>query len=244
MPGKKMTANFQILMGFAIVAVCAIGGVWGVIMINNGFEEKNTKQYNVASLPPETQEIVLAARIEAKKADAAADAAKDAEAAGKAAAEKARQGEPLMKVIDKPGLHYEGEWSGDAPSGFGRIIWGGKSASMGESFTGQHKGWRRVRGVFEYPNPKQNPANSSGVRRYEGDWQPTQHNKLGNWHGDGVLIFRDGSMYKGQLNDGNIEGLGQLIKPDGQKIEGLWRNNQAVFSKSVRWDLNGKQLTN
>ena len=166
-----MTANYQIILGCVILAVCAIGTFWGGIMIKNGYAVKNTEQYNVAFLPPEIQKIVLDARIEAKKADAAADTAKDAEAAGKAAAEKARQGEPLMKVIDRPGLHYEGEWSGDPPSGFGRVIWAGKSASIGESFTGQLEGWRRVRGVFEYPNPKLNPANSSGVRRYEGDWQ-------------------------------------------------------------------------
>jgi hypothetical protein len=244
MPEKKMTANYQIIMGCVIVAVCAIGGVLGGIMIKNGCAEKDTIQFSVASLPPQVQGIVLAARIEAQKADVASTAAKDAEVAGKAAAEKAQQGEPLMKVIDESGCHYEGEWAGGAPLGFGRVIWGGQSASIGESFTGELEGWKRVRGVFEYPNPRQNPANSSGVRRYEGDWQPTPRNKLGDWHGNGILMFRDGSMYKGQVNDGKIDGLGQLIKPNGFRIEGRWRNNQAEVDESVRWDLTGKQLTN
>ena len=42
MPEKKMTANYQIIMGCVIVAVCAIGGVLGGIMIKNGYAEKNS----------------------------------------------------------------------------------------------------------------------------------------------------------------------------------------------------------
>jgi hypothetical protein len=41
MVGKKMEPNYQIILGCVIVAVCAIGGIFGGIMIKNGFAEKN-----------------------------------------------------------------------------------------------------------------------------------------------------------------------------------------------------------
>ncbi len=44
---KKMTANYQLIIGCIIVAVCAIGGVLGGIMIKNGYAQKyGTKSDN------------------------------------------------------------------------------------------------------------------------------------------------------------------------------------------------------
>lgn len=198
--------------------------------------------FSVSGLSVQTKDIVLAARSEAKKAEVSASLAKDAELAGKVAAEKARNGEPLMKVEEAEGRRYEGEWSDGAPLGFGRVFWRDQSKSIGESFTGQFDGWVRVRGVFEYPRPES--ANTSAkIRRYEGGWQVTNTNGAGNWHGHGVIIFRDGSVYRGQVNDGSVEGLGQMTYPNGNVTEGVWSNWIPVAGKAETWSTNGELVT-
>lgn len=49
--GKKMEANYQIIFGCIIVAVCAIGAVIGGIMIKDGYSAKNS------SSPPEASSV-------------------------------------------------------------------------------------------------------------------------------------------------------------------------------------------
>ena len=44
--GMKMEANHQIILGCIIVAVCAIGGVFGGIMIKKGYAEKNSSSHS------------------------------------------------------------------------------------------------------------------------------------------------------------------------------------------------------
>lgn len=41
----KMTVNYQIFLGFLIIAICAIGGVYGSLLVKKGFEEKS-KSYS------------------------------------------------------------------------------------------------------------------------------------------------------------------------------------------------------
>ena len=41
------------------------------------------------------------------------------------------------------------------------------------------------------------------------------------------VVFPDGTVYKGQLKDGQRHGYGIQVWPDGARYEGLWRNNVA-----------------
>lgn len=208
--------------------------------------------FNLDALPSKLQEIVLTARQEAQKAELVAEDAREAEIAGNAAAAKAQRHEDLFHhVCDDPFgsaryegeavIRYEGKEKKCIPSGFGKTVWL-EGPSAGESFTGQIKDSIRVRGVFEYPNPDQNSANKPGLRRYEGKWQPTPNNAAGNLHGNGIIRFRDGSIYKGQINAGAIHGYGQLKDPDGLKTEGRWENWRPVPDEFVKYDFTGRRL--
>jgi hypothetical protein len=57
MPEKKMTANYQIVMGCIIVAICAIGAIFGGIMIRNGYAEKNSGHIESSPVQQQTSGI-------------------------------------------------------------------------------------------------------------------------------------------------------------------------------------------
>lgn len=40
-------------------------------------------------------------------------------------------------------------------------------------------------------------------------------------------MFPDGTVYKGQVKDGQRHGFGIQVWPDGAKYEGMWRDNVA-----------------
>lgn len=52
-----MTANYQIIMGCIIVAICAIGAVFGGIMIKNGYTEKKSGHSESSSVQQQTSGI-------------------------------------------------------------------------------------------------------------------------------------------------------------------------------------------
>ncbi|XP_073759583.1 MORN repeat-containing protein 1 isoform X3 [Callorhinus ursinus] len=76
-------------------------------------------------------------------------------------------------------------------------------------------------GVYVYPN---------SFFRYEGEW------KAGKKHGQGKLLFKDGSYYEGQFVDGEItgegcrlwasSGHGHLVDRDGQAYWGSFHENK------------------
>lgn len=41
------------------------------------------------------------------------------------------------------------------------------------------------------------------------------------------VVFPDGTVYKGQMKDGQRHGFGIQVWPDGARYEGSWRNNVA-----------------
>ncbi|XP_044919505.1 MORN repeat-containing protein 1 isoform X6 [Mustela putorius furo] len=80
---------------------------------------------------------------------------------------------------------------------------------------------RDGRGVYVYPNP---------FFRYDGEWSG------GRMHGQGKLLFKDGSYYEGEFVDGEItgegcrlwasSGHGHLVDQDGQAYWGSFHNNK------------------
>ena len=51
---------------------------------------------------------------------------------------------------------------------------------------------------------------------YEGEW------KNGRYHGNGLLVFADGSSYNGEFLDGVAHGNGEETGADGTTRQGLW----------------------
>lgn len=43
--------------------------------------------------------------------------------------------------------------------------------------------------------------------------------------GLGVSVFIDGSMYEGWHKNDKMNGLGRMIKPNGEVLEGMWMAN-------------------
>lgn len=210
-------------------------------------EQRVTAPANSKALPFDAMQLdsskrqtVLAAREQIERAETAAAAARDAEQAAERAVARARRGDPLTKVFEGTGVRYEGEWANDNPSGFGRMSWFAPgSPSLGESFSGQMNSWIRVRGVFSYPPPKSNAEPYGGTLRYEGDWLPTSRNRAGNWNGFGAVKYRDGTVYRGQIVDGDFDGYGTLFRPDASRVEGKWKASSPVPGESVRWSSDG-----
>jgi hypothetical protein len=196
--------------------------------------------FDPALLTAGKQKTVLAARGQIERAEAAAAMARDAEQAAERAALSAHRGDPLTNIFEGTGIRYEGEWVNGQPSGFGKVQWSGVgSPSLGENFAGQMNGWVRIRGVFSYPPPINREHPYGGALRYEGEWAPTTKNRAGNWNGYGKVLYRDGSVYRGQLVDGDFEGYGTLFRPDTSRIEGKWKGSSPVADESVQWKAGG-----
>jgi hypothetical protein len=47
-----------------------------------------------------------------------------------------------------------------------------------------------------------------------------------NKHGEGLFQWSDGSSYKGQFNNNNIEGFGAYQWADKRKYNGSWKDNK------------------
>jgi hypothetical protein len=185
----------------------------------------------------ERQELVGKVRASVERAEQTALRAREAEREGDAAAASARSAPNATSVVDNDvsvdgsRRHYEGQWFNGVPYGFGVMSWSGTSASMGEHFSGQFIDGRRALGVFSYPPIA---ANTSEVKRYEGEWAATPKKQNGNWNGFGVIKYRDGSAYRGEVVDGERQGYGALENAAGEKIEGRWVRDKIDDADHIR----------
>ncbi len=65
---------------------------------------------------------------------------------------------------------------------------------------------------------------------YEGE-------KIDNWpHGTGKYIFPNGTIYQGQFFQGNFHGDGILTYQDGSKVKGVWNQGKLVEKKLIFQD--------
>ena len=58
---------------------------------------------------------------------------------------------------------------------------------------------------------------------YEGEWD----SKTNLRHGQGVMVWSDGSIYEGLWECDMANGLGRLIHTDGSIYEGEWKDDKA-----------------
>ena len=47
-------------------------------------------------------------------------------------------------------------------------------------------------------------------------------------HGNGRIIFKDGSSYKGMFNNGNYHGKGIFTRADGEELSGNFKDGQFI----------------
>ncbi len=197
--------------------------------------------YTSDSLSLEQKDLIEKVRLVVGRASQAALRAREAEQQGFSEATRARSSPSDISLVrrrDSGGASelYEGQWINDAPNGFGMMTWMGATASIGEVYSGQFVNGRRAMGVFSYPPIA---ANTSEVKRYEGEWASTARNLRGNWNGVGVVQYRDGSTYRGELIDGERQGFGAFTNTLGERTEGVWQHDQAKKPYKIGWSKDG-----
>jgi hypothetical protein len=67
------------------------------------------------------------------------------------------------------------------------------------------------------------------IHRYEGDWQ------YGNWHGTGVLHFKNGDSYLGSFENATRHGTGMYVWTDGRMYEGGFCQNMRHGKGTFTW---------
>ncbi|NJN50745.1 MAG: hypothetical protein HC809_02140 [Gammaproteobacteria bacterium] len=112
---------------------------------------------------------------------------------------------------------YAGEWTDDAPNGYGRFDYADGSWYEGDWLMGRRNGSGRY----------QRDEESS----YEGDWE---HDLP---HGFGVLTERNGFSYDGAFDGGERSGYGVIDVGDGIGYAGTWvENRRQGFGRESRPD--------
>ena len=70
------------------------------------------------------------------------------------------------------------------------------------------------------PGPNENPG-----KAYTGQWL-MMNGKLVK-DGVGEMTWPDGSIYRGQFVQDQMEGTGQMVQASGDVYQGQWKDNQA-----------------
>ena len=65
--------------------------------------------------------------------------------------------------------------------------------------------------------------------RYDGYWANGEHN------GHGRMIYPDGSFYVGNWSDNTKSGTGKLVRADQTVYEGEWVNDEQHGKGSEKW---------
>ena len=144
--------------------------------------------------------------------------------------------------------HYEGEKIDDKRSGKGKM-----SYSNGSFYEGY---WRN-----DFKDGDGVYYNSSGHEIYRGIWKNNQYNEKGRLYNQNIKDLKEEFnyldfdniddfwiFYEGDFKDGVKEGIGSLLLSNGEKIEGIWKENRlngrARFYKSNGGVVEGIWLDN
>lgn len=201
--------------------------------------------YNLALLHRDVRTAVEAARLEAQRAESAANRARVAAITAETAAERARARVPGTISLSFEGGTYLGEGSAATRNGYGVTTFRAPSIYAGDRFAGQyHDNARSGVGVYYLAN---NANNVSLVLRREGEYARDRPNGLS------VLVWASGDHHAGQWRDGKAWGPGVRTYADGRRYEGgfaadkrdghgvLWSADRSALSAGV-WK-QGKLVT-
>lgn len=222
---------YRIIIAIALmawsIALAGIGSWTYVEAIAKKEKDEKSKQDTEAPITKMQKELLERIRLATERAQQAALRAREAESEADRYAAIARSSPTSELVVnvykwDGGERRYEGQWASGKSYGFGVMTWSGTTPSTGEKFAGQHIDGKRALGVFSYPPIA---ANTSEVKRYEGQWSPTTRSPAGGWNGYGVIKYRDGSIYSGEVIDGERQGIGSLTDAKGYRFEGRWTHD-------------------
>ncbi len=77
---------------------------------------------------------------------------------------------------------------------------------------------------------KFNSGNSFKAKEYDGEF------RSGKIHGEGNMIYTDGSKYEGEFKDNKKHGTGTMLYRNGDKYEGQWLEDEISGSGMMVWD--------
>ncbi|MDO9707667.1 MORN repeat-containing protein [Paracraurococcus lichenis] len=122
----------------------------------------------------------------------------------------------------------EGDFVAGRLHGRGRVVTADGSVREGSFVEGRMSGQGRAEfatvaaPVPATPSPRTSVLARGYAVSYVGDW------KDGRPHGDGVMVFTNGSRYDGTWRQGLPEGIGSFWTADGRRIDGVWRRGCAI----------------
>ena len=141
------------------------------------------------------------------------------------------------KYLWTDGCMYEGEWKRGKASGKGKFSWPSGATYEGEFKSGRMEGFGTFTGSDgdTYRGSwSSDKKHGYGQKRYaNGDFYE------GSWKrnvqdGQGRYVWRNGNEYVGEWKNGVISGRGTLIWSNGNRYEGQWENGvpkgQGVFT--------------
>lgn len=152
---------------------------------------------------------------EAAMAKVVAEEATQAESTARAAAYRVESGGQGCQSVA-----YKGDCDDAVFGRHGVEIYGG--ASQGEAFYGRFEKGIRAIGKFQHEAKAAEPRS---VRYYLGQFSATHANARGNWNGHGIVEYQDGSIYAGQVRDGQKHGFGECTFPDGVVVYARWQQD-------------------
>jgi hypothetical protein len=132
---------------------------------------------------------------------------------------------------------YTGDWRYNLRHGNGTMVW----TNDGTKFEGIWHMDKRVRGTLTFGSS----SSGTGAVSYEGEFKDDLfHGKgklkmvdgslydgvfeAGNCVKFGKMLYKDGNIYFGEMNEFKRHGAGILVKPSGERIEGQFENDMAT----------------
>lgn len=193
--------------------------------------------YSTNDLPADVRKMVGRVDEIVGWSERSAMRASESAAKGRAAAASASKGAPGTMIIETDAYIYSGESTDALPqTGYGVKKYK-KGESVDDEFAGEFGRGVRLMGVYYYAPVA---ANTVGVDRYEGRWAPHSRNTAGDWNGNGVVVFRGGRKYIGEVKDGQLEGFGRMVDVGGKRTDGVWKNFSLIESSAVVWSKSGQ----
>lgn len=128
------------------------------------------------------------------------------------------------EFIWKDGTKYYGEFSNNEITGKGKYDWTDKSTYFGYVKNGMRHG------EGKYTNK------AEGVE-YNGEWQN------GLRDGEGILMYKNGSIYEGQWALGQKSGKGKMTYASGNYYDGEWKNNKRNGEGVMHWKTTNEKYT-
>ncbi|KAI6655999.1 Radial spoke head 10-like protein B-like [Oopsacas minuta] len=133
------------------------------------------------------------------------------------------RGGPGIRVY-RSGNFYSGEWLNNLPHGKGRMEWKDRR----EVYTGDwSEGVQNGYGEMLWKTELVNSAQFPNKNRYIGDWRGGQRN------GKGVMYYATGAVYSGGWTADRKEGTGVYTQPNGDRVEGEFRDDKLFCAKEV-----------